>query len=274
MPRHGTDDESLKNGGPRSVTRVMDILDQLARVPTNLSLSYISDALELPKTSTFNLLKALEKGGYIVQEVGGYKLGPEAFRLASAISTQQSLPALLRPLLERVARQCGETIILGVLGESGIEARYADVIESRSPLRFSVQVGDTRPLHSSTTGKIFLAHFSRRRLQEYLTSVPREQYTPRTITKKAALVAEVDAIRKNLVAENIDGMVEGITSYGAPVYDHAGVARAALVISGPDMRMTPREQEIRDLLLQSAREMSRLLNCTEHYPPHHVAELD
>ncbi len=46
------------------------------------------------------------------------------------------------------------------------------------------------------------------------------------------------------------------------------------LISGPDMRMTPREQEIRDLLLQSAREMSRLLNCTEHYPPHHVAELD
>lgn len=193
----------------------MDILDQLARAPTNVSLSYISDALGLPKTSTFNLLRALEKGGYIVQGAGGYKLGPEAFRLASAISTQQSLPGLLRPVLENVARQCGETIILGVIADNGVEARYADVIESRSPLRFTVQVGDLRPLHSSTTGKLFLAHFSKRRLGEYLSGIKLEKYTPRTITRKADLLAELAAIRKNVIADNIDGMVEGITSFTA-----------------------------------------------------------
>jgi DNA-binding IclR family transcriptional regulator len=268
------DHDSGKSGGPRSVIRVMDILDQLARAPTPFSLSYISEALDLPKTSTFNLLKALEKGGYVSQEAGGYRLGPEAFRLASAISSQQSLPSLLRPVLENVARQCGETILLGELADSGIEARYADVIESRSPLRFTVQIGDLRPLHCSTTGKLFLAHFAEKSFRAYLSEIKREQYTPRTITKKSDLITEIASIRKKRVAENIDGMVEGITSYGVPAYDHDGVMRAALVISGPDVRMGPKASEIKELLLGAGREMSRLLNGSEQYPPSKIAELD
>lgn len=274
MPGRMVDDDNGKGGGPRSVIRVMDILDQLASAPTSLSLSFISDALDLPKTSTFNLLKALEKGGYVVQETGGYRLGAESFRLASAIASQQSLPALLRPVLESVARRCSETILLGVLADSGIEARYADVIESRSPLRFTVQVGDLRPLHCSTTGKLLLAHFSERRFRAYLAEVKREQYTPRTITRKAELVAEIAAVRKNVIAENIDGMVEGITSYGVPVYDHGGAMRAALVISGPDVRMGPKAADIRALLLEAGREMSRLLNSPGPYPPKTISELD
>lgn len=274
MPGQMAEDDNVKSGGPRSVIRVMDILDQLARAPTQLSLSYISEALDLPKTSTFNLLKALDKGGFISQEAGGYRLGPEAFRLASAISSQQSLPSLLRPVVENVARQCGETIILGVLADSGIEARYADVIESRSPLRFSVQIGDHRPLHCSTTGKLFLAHFAEKRFRAYLADVKRDAFTPRTITKKSDLITEISSIRKNLIAENIDGMVEGITSYGVPAYDHSGVMRAALVISGPDLRMRPKAREIKELLRSAGQEMSRLLNSPEQYPPAKVVELD
>ncbi len=228
----------------------------------------------VPKTSVFSLLRALDKGGYIIQAPGGYELGPEAFKLGAAVMQHRVFPTFLHPTLEAVARQSGETVILGALDETGTGAEYIDVIESASPLRYSVRVGEVRPLYSTTTGKIFLAHFSERRLADYLGKTKREQFTPRTLTRKADLLADLADIRATGIASNIDGMVEGTTSFGAAVYENDRKLVAALVISGPQSRMMSRAQQLKEMAIEASREMSRLLNCVGPYPPSTPIVLD
>jgi len=268
-----SEDKASASGGPRSAIRVMDILNKLAHAPGGVPLARIYSALELPKTSTYSLLKALEHGGFIAQVDGSYRLGPEAFRLGAAIAQRRRFPEFVRPVIEKLARQSGETILLGVLDESGEEIKYVDVIESAQPLRFIVRVGDKRPLYSSTTGKILLAYFGEERLRAYLDSVERIAFTPRTLTDEAALRKEVAGIRAQVWAENIDGTTVGITSYGAPVFEDDRRLIAAVVIAGPEARMAPRADEMKSLALDAAGEMSRLLNCSESYPPAEVEEI-
>lgn len=268
------EDRSEKPGGPRSAVRVMDILYELANASGRISLAELSDVLKLPKTSVFSLLRALDKGGYIVQAPGGYELGPEAFKLGAAVMQHRVFPTFLHPTLEAVARQSGETVILGALDETGTGAEYIDVIESASPLRYSVRVGEVRPLYSTTTGKIFLAHFSERRLADYLGKTKREQFTPRTLTRKADLLADLADIRATGIASNIDGMVEGTTSFGAAVYENDRKLVAALVISGPQSRMMSRAPQLKEMAIEASREMSRLLNCVGPYPPSTPIVLD
>ena len=55
-----------KPGGPRSAVRVMDILYKLSSASGRVSLAELSEGLELPKTSVFSLLRALDKGGYVI----------------------------------------------------------------------------------------------------------------------------------------------------------------------------------------------------------------
>lgn len=266
-------EKAAGSGGPRSAIRVMDILRELAHAPNGLPLTRIYSSLELPKTSTYSLLKALEHGGFIAQIDGGYRLGPEAFRLGAAIAQQRRFPEFVRPVIENLARETGETILLGVLDENGQEIKYVDVVESPQPLRFILKVGDRRPLYSSTTGKILLAYFDDERLRNYLDSVERVQFTKRTLTGEEELLADIARIRSQGWAENVDGTTEGITSYGAPVFEDDRRLIAVIVVAGPGARMSARARNLRALVVKAGEDMSRLLNCIQPYPPQDVEEI-
>jgi len=260
--------------GPRSATRVMDILVELAKEPAGLPLARICGALKLPKTSTYSLLKALEHGEYVSQAGGKYVLGPESFRMAAAISQQRRFPELIRPIVENLARESGETVLVGVMDDNGVEIRYVDVCVSRSALRFIVGVGDKRPLYSSTTGKILLAYFARPRLEDYLANVKRVPFTSKTLVKRADILAEINLIRDQIWASNIDGTTEGITSYGAPIFENDRFVVGAIVIAGPEKRMQANAEAMRNSVLEAAAEASRLLNCKLGYPPASIQAIE
>src|SRR4051812_44154372 len=155
MPRSRISDD--RNGGPRSVLRVMDILHALAAEPDGVTLAKLSEQLRLPKTSVFSLVRALEGGGYVKSNGGRYTLGDQARRLGASLGQARSLPKSVRPVLEWLAGETGETILLGVLSEDGDEISYVDVIESDKPLRFAVRIGNRRPLYCTAAGKTMLA---------------------------------------------------------------------------------------------------------------------
>lgn len=252
----------------------MDILVTLSQAPDGQSLATICRALALPKTSTHSLLKALEQSGYVTRDSLGYSLGPESFRMAAAISRRRRFPELIRPVVENLARASGETVLVAILDENGIDIRYVDVFISQNALRFIVKIGDKRPLYSSTAGKILLAHFSNARLMDYISSVKRIPFTKRTLVRKSDLLDEISSVRRQVWASNIDGTTEGITSFGAPIYEDDQRLLGAIVIAGPGYRMATKADDLRDLALEAGREASRLLNCRHAYPPATVREIE
>ena len=82
----GTKDNSeLAAAAPRSVTRVVQIFDDLCSRPTGASLATLSDSIGVPKSSLLNLLRGLLASNHLTFVNGLYQLGPEAYGMASAI---------------------------------------------------------------------------------------------------------------------------------------------------------------------------------------------
>ena len=77
------EDDIDRSAPPRAPLRVMQVIAVLARHRDGLSLAELAAALQLPKTSLFSLLRALEGGGYVMSENGHHRLGQETYSLAA-----------------------------------------------------------------------------------------------------------------------------------------------------------------------------------------------
>ncbi|GGI27321.1 IclR family transcriptional regulator [Bradyrhizobium sp. GCM10027634] len=252
--------------GPRSALRVMDILQALAAEPEGLTLAKLSDRLKLPKTSVFSLMRALEGGGYARSDNGHYILGDQAIKLGASLAQARSFPKCARPVLERLARETEETILLGVLSEEGHEISYVDVIESEKPLRFAVRIGNRRPLYCTAAGKAMLAFLPENVQTAYLTQTKFVKFTDDTSSKEE-LVAMFPEIRHRGVVVDANGIIDGATGIASPCFDEAGLVSCSVTIAGPTARLLLAREHIERLTFKAAEQISQILGYRGPYPP-------
>ncbi len=252
--------------GPRSVLRVLEMLELVATGRDGLTLTEIATRLELPKTSAFSLLKALEVGGYLTQRNGRYVVGLRAFNLGGALRQPDSLAQYARPTLEWLAAETDETILLAVMAEDGNEITYLDVIESEAPLRFTVRPGNRRPLYCAAAGQAILAFLPSKFQERYIAETPFIKFTGDTLGKEA-LISLLPQVRKQGVALDANGIVDGAAAIASPGFDRNGAVACAVAIAGPSLRMVDGKKRFEDLAREAGRRISSVLGHEGSYPP-------
>jgi len=152
-----------------------------------------------------------------------------------------------------LADATGETINVAVAGPVGVE--HLAQIESRHYLGTSHWVGRRVPYHCSANGKVLLAF-----LAPGAVEGPLEALTSRTIVEPALLAAELRAVRRDGFATAVDELELGLSAVAAPVLDESGHAVAALSVSGPTLRLSPRRvAELRPIVIKQARALGEQL---------------
>mgnify|MGYP002382366670 CR=1 FL=1 len=126
-----------RRSSPRSVVRVLQVLEKLSDESQEWSLSLLSRELGTPKSSLLVLLRGLVDTSHIRQSAGTYRLAGAAYALASHILSSRHFPEVARPILDDVVSKTGETAVIGVLSEDAQSTVYVDKVESPSALRFS-----------------------------------------------------------------------------------------------------------------------------------------
>jgi DNA-binding IclR family transcriptional regulator len=91
------------------MSRVLSLFVLLARQPNGLSLTEISQALGVSKSTFLNSLRALTADGHLICENNLYRLGPSAFRLAGTIMSAWSAPDIIRHYLRELAQATSES---------------------------------------------------------------------------------------------------------------------------------------------------------------------
>ncbi len=222
-------------GGPRSVTRLLAMFDQLARAPDGMSLAELNVSLNSPKSSILNLLRPLLAEGYVVHDGATYFLGPSMFRLAAGVMAGWNFPKLIRPFLTELSSRTEETVVLSLLDRRSAAVTYVEIIEGFHPVRYHIPVGTIRPILSTAAGKIMLAHVDTAWRDTYLASVhfPVKAVPPVT---RPALMKELARIRVQGVAVSLDRHIVGVSAVAAPVFDAAHKCVCALTIAGPTQR--------------------------------------
>jgi IclR family acetate operon transcriptional repressor len=252
---------------PRSIGRVLQILKMLAQRARPMTLAELSSEFDVPRTSLFSILKGLQQEGYVIFEHDAYSLGPESTSLGQAITQGETFPASAQPVLERLGKLTSETIILSTLADDRQHVIYTSVFEAQSALRFTVNVGTTRPLNASALGQAVLSYLPAAERKAYLEQDNFQRFTPRTVTTAAALRKLIKQVRQEHCAMTIDGTVVAAVGIAAPYFDSRGAVKGSVNIAGPTERMIKRVDEFKAAIVAGGQEISRILAYTGTYPP-------
>ena len=244
----------------QSVVRALTLLEALADSRGEVGIADLSKRVGYHVSTTHRLLATLLLQGYARQnpETGRYALGAKAFHLAESYLGQMDLRRVVRPVLERLSQQTGETANLVIL--DGREALYLDKVESPQSLRIFSRIGRRAPLYCTAVGKVLLAPRSRAEVDALLGSGPLEALTPSTITSRSQLRRELEKVLEQGFALDLEECEEGACCIAVPLVDAQGRVEASLSVSGPAVRVTPRRmEELIPVMRQAAGEVSTQL---------------
>jgi DNA-binding IclR family transcriptional regulator len=246
----------------QSVARALTLLDALGESRGEVGIAELSKQVGYHVSTAHRLLATLIAQGYARQnpETGRYGLGAKAFHLAESYLGQMDLRRIVRPVLERLSHETGETANLVIL--DGHEAFYLDKVESPQSLRIFSRIGRRAPMHCTAGGKILLAGRSWSEVQRMLGGDSLERFTPRTILSPEVLRRELEVVHIEGFALDREECEEGATCIAAPVRNARGETVAAMSISGPTLRMHPeRIRELTPVVVRMGREASERLGC-------------
>ncbi len=140
-----------------AATHALKVLRLLARHAQPLPATTIARELELPRSSTYHLLKVLADEGFVVHlpEQRRYGLGVAAYEIGSAYVRQEPLRWIAQTVLTRLVSATTHNAHLAVL--HGRDVLY--VIEERAPNRphLVTDVGVRLPAHLTASGLAMLA---------------------------------------------------------------------------------------------------------------------
>lgn len=235
-----------------AVGRAFRVLDKLALVSSS-SLEELARTTRLAKPTVYRFLNTLRDLGYVRKDDSDrWFLTMKLFALGSRALDHIELPAVARPIAERLSAELGETVHMGILDEEGNEAFYVLKIESKYTIRMYSRVGKSIPLYCTAIGKVLLADRDeevRRATEAKLRMVP---FTVHTLRGPEALEDELRKVREQGWAEDAEEHEEGVRCIAAPVRDHSGRAAAAISVSWPAFRFDPSAQEAHTCRIRAA----------------------
>jgi IclR family acetate operon transcriptional repressor len=244
--------------GTQAVERAIAILECFRGEQSALGITEIAKAVGLNISTAHRLMRALVAAGFMEQDqiTERYRLGIEIAVLGQR-ALEQAGYHLAKPVMMQLAEATGESVSLGIRRNS--EVVVIERAASSQPLRFDHPAGAEIQLHASGMGKVLLAFcgLAPEAAVAQLGSLPR--FTDHTIDNPTQLVAALMEIRANGFAVNHEERYEGVNGIAAPVLGSSGVARAAIGVQGPALRMTPaRLQEIAPMVRRAADDIARL----------------
>ena len=236
----------------------------MANAKKSLTLTEISAALGIPKSSTLDIIQALLNKEVIEGDnpnLKNYKLGIALFTLGSASVGRANLQSTAHSLMAELSRETKKTVFLAVPKNEKIV--YVSKVEGSGPLQSSCSIGDTNPMYLTGLGKAILAGMSDAEVLSLYGEGPYPQRTQQTIVNYAGLIADLADTRERGYAIDDREGVEFLYCFAAPIYDYTNSIVAAIsIVSIVDEITADERKRYPELILQAAMEISRKLGFT------------
>ena len=254
-------------GRNKAVKRVAGILKTFSEEKPHLGVSELATILGAPKSVVHEDLTALV-GERILEKdnTGKYYLGSEIFKLGSVLSKQKNLRQNSIPVMERISKIIMEGVSL--IAWIGSVPYCIESIDSPHPLKVSLAVGESFPLHAGSAGKLLLAFLPDKEREQVLKELKLTRYTEKTITAISELRRQLDDIREKGFVVSMGERFRGVVSVGAPIFNHDGRAVACLCITVPSNRSNrKRISECISTAINGGRQISQKLGFEQQQEP-------
>lgn len=240
----------------RAVGRALAIFDAYDNEHLSLSLQEIAERIRMPKTTAFRLVNTLERTGFLVRmDNQRYCLSLKLARLGGLVRSTLSILEIARPVMLQVNEQVTETIALNAV--VGNERMVLDAVDTPSPLMSMARPGERQPLLLGASGRILMAYMKPEVLEAVLKANVR---TPDF--DRAAFDREIARFRRQGYAVTRGQRVAGLTAIAVPIFDIHDDVKYSLALTGPSVRVDPRDHELADVMVAAGRDISSRLGAS------------
>lgn len=185
--------------GPRQESgEADDILRTLAllRERERLQVGDISDALSVSRQAAHRLLSTLHFHGFVTRgsENGSFAAGPVLLELGLSVVGKVDIRTQLRPYIEKLAEEIGETVHL--ISLSGRDALFLLSVEGSRMVRVAGRTGQKIEAHLTAGGKALLAQLNPAEVRKLLGRQKLVGRTPTSLNDPERLAADLEETRR------------------------------------------------------------------------------
>lgn len=242
----------------KQIENVLDLFELFAKDKSALTLTALSERLDMPKSSTFNLIDTLLARGFLYEtrNRGGYYPTRRLLELARDVADGDQFLLRIHGELEKLAMTTGETALLAVRKED--EVVYVDVVESPSLIRYFAKIGDRRPLYTTSSGRAILTTYDSPQRREILKGLTYVAHQKATLVTAAALATELEKSIARGWCEDRAEYTPDVMGIGVPlVHDER---RFGLALAGPLYRMLEQRDALGAALQRTAGQIQRIFD--------------
>jgi len=219
-----------------ALQRGLRLLQLFAQAERGLTTMQVARLSGLPVSTVHRFLVNLESSGFLNCSASGvHHLGLSCFAVGQAALGQLDIRRLSLPYLLGLNQQTRETIHLTV--RHGITAVYVEKIDSPEQLRIHSRIGAAVPLYCTAVGKVMLAYMPEQEREQVLRQLDLKRMTANTVGSLQELQTELQRVRKNGYACDLEEHELHIRCIAAPIRNHTGAVQSSLSVTAPVVRM-------------------------------------
>jgi IclR family pca regulon transcriptional regulator len=226
----GRDSEYLS-----TLARGLSVLRAFSRERPDMTLSEVAAATGLSAAVARRCLHTLVELGYVAKRDKRFLLTPEVMSFASAFLESMNLEQVVRPHLQDVRDETGDSSSLAVLSDPDV--LYLVHVSTNRMVRLAAGVGTRFPAHATSLGRILVAHLPEEQVTAYARNTPLQRFTDRTLVDRERLEQVLRQARRNDYASIQDELDYGIVSVAVPVRAGSGDVVAAINCSTATSRV-------------------------------------
>ncbi len=254
-PHHTKDNDQPAGYKAPAVHKAFQLLRSVARSQKSLGIVELAKHLGYSKSTTHGLVHALLREGALTQGTGAHKLylGPAIAELLFSDWHQEKVNELAQPILNDIRDSISETVILGVRIRNRV--LIITTAEASESLKISVPVGSTIPLLGGAVGKVFLSDETPDHAIQLIQKHGLRRYTPRSITDATEYLTELDHVRAQGYAVDIEEYLQGIRAVAVALHNRRGLPAALWVVGISASMDTEKMKKIADIAREKAEKL-------------------
>jgi DNA-binding IclR family transcriptional regulator len=245
----------------RSAERVAAVLDLLRCSTQPLRHADVAAALELPKSSTSNLLDTLVDVGLVRLDDRGYSLGVRLIELGAAAAERLDIRGIARPVLRELSELGIGTSNLAIL--QGHDVLYIEKVNNPDHvIQIATRVGGTVPAHVTALGKVLVAALPAQERALWLREHAFTPVTEHTITTATGFQQALEFAASSGYALDDEEQNLRTVCVAAPVRDHTGTTVAAISLTCLSVDVAGGRDLQIEAVIRGAGQVSQLLGAS------------
>jgi len=246
-----SEDKPRDNEFLTTLARGLAVLRAFTKERPEMTLSEVAAVTSLSPAAARRCLNTLVQLGYVGRNGKLFLLTPEVMSFASAFLESMNIEEVVRPHLQKVRDNTGDSSSLAVL--SGHDILYLVHVSTNRMIRLPAGVGTRFPAYATSLGRVLLAFQSAELTERYLAEAQLKVLTDKTETSPARLRRLLKTVARQKYASVQDELDYGIVSVAVPVLRETGEILAAINCSTATTRVNQQEMiDTRLPLLQAA----------------------